>query len=128
MLKNPNFKKHLDQDIDRIILNNTEFSDWFIVNGLRIRGVFTNDQLGTTSMTQDRDLLPVGLTNANKVFYCASDDVPASLMRARTITINNTIYQVLRTSDEMGMMAFTLQHTESKANRKEAKRDGFYFK
>lgn len=127
MNKNRHFSKHLKRDIDSIILNHNEFADWFIVNGHRIQGVLTNDQVGTTSQTADRDLLSIGLANGNKVFYCASMDIPDDLMNARTLTINGSIYRVLRTSDEMGLTAFILSHTESKGNRKGNKRDGFYF-
>lgn len=125
MNKNPRFKEHRNKDIRRIFLNENEFAEPHIVDGLRIYGVFTDTKVGTTSQTADRDLLDIGLVNSNLVFYCASDDLPESYMNKKKITIDGAVYQILRTSNEMGMIAFVLNHTESKTNERN-RRDGFY--
>lgn len=112
--KNDRFQRHIHEDIKNILLNNAEYARDYLIDGRRVRGVVSSLTLGNTSLTQNKDLLNIGIEQGGIILYCPSEDLSPDYLNRETMTLDHKIYRILKSSDENGMYCFTMLCNQSK--------------
>lgn len=105
-------KKQIERDIDHVFFDLEEFGEIHHLEDTELVCVVDEDHLGSTSITESRDLQASGLTSESITVYLAAKDYPRKnedLKQGRYIRFDDQEMLIERLTCSMGILTLQLK-------------------
>lgn len=108
-------KKQIERDIDHVFFDLEEFGEVHQVEDVELVCVVDEDHLGSSSVTESRDLQASGLTSESITVYLAAKDYPKKddFKQGRYIRFDGQETVIERVACSMGILALQLKQVRS---------------
>ena len=104
-------KKQIERDIDHVFFDLEEFGEIHQLEDTELVCVVDEDSLGSTSVTESRDLQASGLTSETFTVYLAARDYPRKedFKKGRYIRLDEKEMSIEKVTCSMGILCLVLK-------------------